>query len=98
MYMFEIVKKCKISLPAQVSVTGPLVLWLSFKEVARFSREFCCCKGCCWCADGSCGWQVEVESPVGNPLGYVEQRYIFLVDSDIPLISKQLFMALNAIN
>lgn len=44
------------------------------QEVARFSREFAYCKGCCWCADGECGWQVKVECPPGNFLGYIKQR------------------------
>ena len=41
-----------------------------------FSREFGCCRGCQWCADGSCGWRVNIESPVGNNIGYVKQRLV----------------------
>lgn len=50
------------------------VLDNSSQEVAKFSREFACCKGCCWCADGSCGWQIDIEAPLGHRIGYVRQR------------------------
>ncbi|KAK3098490.1 hypothetical protein FSP39_020006 [Pinctada imbricata] len=44
------------------------------QEVMRCIREFKCCVGCCWCADGSCGWEMSVESPPGNIIGYVRQQ------------------------
>ncbi|KAL5014508.1 hypothetical protein ScPMuIL_008778 [Solemya velum] len=43
-------------------------------EVIRAEREFKCCVGCCWCADGSCGWEMRVEAPVGQVVGYIKQR------------------------
>ncbi|KAK3097640.1 hypothetical protein FSP39_011667 [Pinctada imbricata] len=46
----------------------------SGQEVIRCEREFKCCVGCCWCADGGCGWEMTVESPPGNPIGRVRQQ------------------------
>ncbi len=44
--------------------------------VMKISREFKCCSGCCWCSDlcGHCAYEVKVEAPVGNVIGYVRQR------------------------
>jgi len=45
------------------------------KEVIRVTRDFKCCAGCCWCADGDghCSFKLQVESPPGNPIGSVHQ-------------------------
>lgn len=44
------------------------------QEVIRVTREFKCCAGCCWCADiDHCGFEVAVEAPVGQIVGYVRQ-------------------------
>ncbi|XP_038076557.1 phospholipid scramblase 2-like isoform X1 [Patiria miniata] len=44
------------------------------QEVIRVSREFKCCAGCCWCANvDCCGFEVAVEAPVGQVVGYVRQ-------------------------
>lgn len=44
------------------------------QEVMRISRDFLCCKGCCWCAEGSCGVIQTIEAPVGHPVGYIRQK------------------------
>lgn len=57
-------------------------------EVMRCEREFKCCAGCCWCADGRCGWEMSVEAPVGNLIGYIRQHsskwkcHLTLYDAD----------------
>ena len=45
------------------------------QEVMRLTREFKCCAGCCWCAGCclGCAHVVTIESPPGNPIGYVRQ-------------------------
>jgi hypothetical protein len=44
------------------------------QEVMRVTREFKCCAGCCWCANvDACGFEVAVEAPVGQVVGYVRQ-------------------------
>ncbi|CAK8673082.1 phospholipid scramblase 1-like isoform X2 [Clavelina lepadiformis] len=46
------------------------------KEVIRLTREFKCCAGCCWCANTDhCAFMVNVESPVGNPIGQIRQDH-----------------------
>ena len=42
----------------------------------KISRDFKCCSGCSWFADlcDHCSYEVTVESPVGNVIGYVKQR------------------------
>uniref|UniRef100_F7A786 Phospholipid scramblase n=2 Tax=Ciona intestinalis TaxID=7719 RepID=F7A786_CIOIN len=43
-------------------------------EVIRMNREFKCCAGCCWCANSDCcSYSINVESPVGTPLGTIRQ-------------------------
>ncbi|PIK58872.1 putative phospholipid scramblase 1 [Apostichopus japonicus] len=39
------------------------------------SRPFQCCAGCCWCISGQncCAFRINIESPPGNPVGYVYQ-------------------------
>ena len=49
-------------------------LFVCFQEVMRITREFAVCKGCCWCADGSCGFRMDVQAPVGNHIGYIRQK------------------------
>ncbi|XP_052081984.1 uncharacterized protein LOC127719764 isoform X6 [Mytilus californianus] len=45
------------------------------REVIRCEREFKCCAGCCWCANGDhCGWEMTVEAPPGNLIGYIRQN------------------------
>jgi len=45
------------------------------QEVMRIERPFKCCAGCPWCAgDGCCAWELSVEAPVGNVIGYVRQE------------------------
>ncbi|CAC5375386.1 unnamed protein product [Mytilus coruscus] len=45
------------------------------REVIRCTREFKCCAGCCWCADGNhCGWVMKVEAPRGNLIGHIRQH------------------------
>lgn len=45
------------------------------QEVMRISHDFVCCVGCCWCAtDSSCGYEVKIEAPVGNIIGYAKQQ------------------------
>lgn len=43
--------------------------------VMRISREFKCCTGCCWCAGccDHCAFEVTIEAPVGQVVGYVKQ-------------------------
>lgn len=49
------------------------------QEVMRISHDFVCCVGCCWCAtDSSCGYEVKIEAPVGNIIGYAKQQYVTL--------------------
>ncbi|XP_071839611.1 phospholipid scramblase 1-like [Apostichopus japonicus] len=45
------------------------------REVIRISRPFQCCAGCCWCISGQncCAFRINIESPPGNPVGYVYQ-------------------------
>jgi len=44
-------------------------------QVMKISREFKCCAGCCWCAGclNCCAWEVKIEAPVGQVIGYVRQ-------------------------
>ncbi|XP_062595517.1 phospholipid scramblase 1-like [Saccostrea cucullata] len=45
------------------------------QEVMRVRHDFVCCVGCCWCAtDSSCGYEVQIEAPVGNIIGYAKQQ------------------------
>ncbi|KAL5021054.1 hypothetical protein ScPMuIL_000209 [Solemya velum] len=44
------------------------------QEIIRAEREFKCCAGCCWCANGHCGWEMRVEAPVGTVIGFIRQR------------------------
>ncbi|XP_022332739.2 phospholipid scramblase 1-like [Crassostrea virginica] len=45
------------------------------QEVMRVHHNFVCCVGCCWCAtDSSCGYEVQIEAPVGNIIGYAKQQ------------------------
>jgi len=45
------------------------------QEVIRINREFKCCAGCCWCADGDgCAMTVTVEAPVGQQVGLIRQQ------------------------
>lgn len=49
------------------------------QEVMRISHDFVCCVGCCWCAtDSSCGYEVKIEAPIGNIIGYAKQQYVTL--------------------
>lgn len=49
------------------------------QEVMRLVREFKCCAGCGWCANtDSCSFEVKVEAPVGNIVGYVKQSWVLL--------------------
>lgn len=49
------------------------------QEVMRISHDFVCCVGCCWCAtDSSCGYEVKIEAPIGNVIGYAKQQYVTL--------------------
>jgi len=59
------------------------------QAVLRFSREFKCGAGCCWCA-GICDFathSVTVETPAGEVLGFIRQQtslykpYYDLLDS-----------------
>lgn len=48
-------------------------------EVARVHREFKCCAGsslCAFCCDCA-AYEVTIEAPVGNPIGYVKQAGSF---------------------
>lgn len=47
------------------------------QEIMRVTREFKCCVGCCWCINccDHCAFEVSVESPVGNVIGYIKQAY-----------------------
>ncbi|XP_030842759.1 phospholipid scramblase 1-like isoform X1 [Strongylocentrotus purpuratus] len=50
----------------------------SQQEVMRVVRNFKCCAGCCWCADcAECGFEIQVEAPPGNIVGYAKQRQYF---------------------
>eukprot|EP00057_Strongylocentrotus_purpuratus_P028789 XP_011683263.1 PREDICTED: phospholipid scramblase 1 [Strongylocentrotus purpuratus] len=51
----------------------------SQQEVMRLVREFKCCAGCGCCANSdSCSFEVKVEAPVGNVVGYVKQSQYYL--------------------
>lgn len=41
------------------------------QEVMTITREFRCCTGCCWCADGCCNMELVVESPPGRVVGKI---------------------------
>ena len=43
----------------------------------RVTREFKCGAGCCWCAGccTGCSFELIVEAPVGNIIGYVKQMF-----------------------
>lgn len=44
------------------------------REVIRLTRPFKCCAGCCWCANADhCAFTIDVESPVGTPIGQIRQ-------------------------
>jgi len=44
-------------------------------EVLRVTREFKCCAGCCWCAESdACAFEVKVEAPVGQVVGFIRQE------------------------
>lgn len=45
----------------------------------KVSREFKCCSGCCWCAGACshCAFEITIEAPVGNVIGYVKQKGSF---------------------
>lgn len=47
------------------------------KEIIRVTRPFQCCAGCCWCISGQncCAYRIAIESPPGNPIGYVYQGF-----------------------
>ncbi|XP_077998867.1 phospholipid scramblase 1-like [Glandiceps talaboti] len=55
------------------------------QEVIRVNREFKCCAGCCWCANvDHCAFELAVEAPVGQVVGYVRQRqYCWVAEYDI---------------
>jgi len=43
-------------------------------EVLRATRQFKCCAGCCWFACANCcAYEIEVEAPVGQVIGFVRQ-------------------------
>lgn len=45
------------------------------KEVISVKREFKCCAGCCWCANADCcAFELQVEAPPGQVIGYVRQE------------------------
>ncbi|XP_041480767.1 phospholipid scramblase 1-like isoform X2 [Lytechinus variegatus] len=53
----------------------------SQQEVMRLEREFKFCAGCGWCAgpdSETCSFEVRVEAPVGNIIGYVRQAQYYL--------------------
>lgn len=45
------------------------------QEVMTVSHGFRCCIGCCWCAGCSnhCAYDIAIEAPPGNVIGYVKQ-------------------------
>lgn len=47
--------------------------------VMKVSREFKCCSGCCWCAGACshCAFEITIEAPVGNVIGYVKEKGSF---------------------
>lgn len=50
------------------------------QEVIRVTRDFKCCAGCCWCAGccDCCSFELKVEAPVGQVVGYVKQKGSFM--------------------
>jgi len=52
-------------------------------QVMRISREFKCCAGCCWCAGccDHCAFELTIEAPVGQVVGYVKQRLLIKFSS-----------------
>lgn len=42
------------------------------QEICRITRDFKCCLGCCWCADGCCMSTINVEAPVGRLIGKIK--------------------------
>lgn len=45
------------------------------QELIRLTREFKCCAGNCWCANSdACAHEVQIESPVGQVIGFVRQE------------------------
>lgn len=45
------------------------------QEVMRITRDFKCCSGCCWCSGmcDHCAYELKIEAPVGQVIGYVKQ-------------------------
>ncbi|BFZ22442.1 hypothetical protein BsWGS_25481 [Bradybaena similaris] len=43
------------------------------REVLSIVREFRCCTGCCWFADGCCQYPIIVNDSAGRKLGMVRQ-------------------------
>ncbi len=52
-----------------------IVLDNMMQQVMRFTREFKCCAGCSWCAGccNCCAFEVKVEAPIGQVIGYIKQ-------------------------
>jgi hypothetical protein len=45
------------------------------QEIMTVRREFKCCAGCCWCANADCcAFEVTVEAPPGQVVGFVRQE------------------------
>lgn len=47
--------------------------------VMKITREFKCCAGCCWCAGccDACAFELAIEAPPGQIVGYVRQKGSF---------------------
>lgn len=68
-YMYSLLH---IKLQLQIQITNDLTC---LQEVMSVRHEFVCCTGCCWCAtNSSCGYEVAIEAPVGNIIGYAKQQ------------------------
>lgn len=50
-------------------------IWDNYgREVIKVTRPFQFCAGCCWCADNNCcSLYIEIEAPVGQVVGRVQQ-------------------------
>ncbi|CAG5132665.1 unnamed protein product [Candidula unifasciata] len=62
------------------------------QEVLNIVREFRCCTGCCWCADGCCQYPMMVNDKAGRKLGMIRQmnsccqlRFGIFDENDVPL-------------
>ncbi|XP_071480291.1 phospholipid scramblase 1-like [Diadema antillarum] len=67
------------------------------QEVMRIVRPFVCCAGCCWCADkGECGYEIQIEAPPGQIVGYAKQtKYCWKPNLDVMDANRQCILKIR---